>query len=91
MIYTVFAFLPFNLILPWIKTEQRLIKTLVLSPVRALRMISVYHLNIMFYYIRGYFRRGQDALKAIQNIAFIFLLGHWAVCAWMFLINVAED
>jgi hypothetical protein len=48
MIYTIFAFLPFNLILPWIKTEQRLIKTLVLSPVRALRMISVYNLNIMF-------------------------------------------
>lgn len=53
MIYTIFAFLPFNLILPWIETDVTLIKTLVISPVRALRMISVFNLNIMYQNIRG--------------------------------------
>jgi hypothetical protein len=90
MVVDILAFLPINLILPFIVPQNSILTIGCVAPLRIMRIFSATQLSKLFQKIQADFRQS-IVLEAIGNVFFIFCLGHWAVCCWIFLTQVMEQ
>jgi hypothetical protein len=56
-----------------------------------IRMVSVLRIFALFDQVKMEFRSYQKTLTMLGNLFFVFLIGHWAVCSWVFLTSVIEQ
>ncbi len=56
-----------------------------------IRMVSVLRIFALYDEVKVEFRRFQKTLTILGNLFFVFLMGHWAVCCWLFLTSVIEQ
>ena len=97
MFFDIIAFQPFNLILPLVfnfsddRSFGEWILLVSLTPLRLFRLVSVWGALRLYDQIKIDYRKSAQTLNSVGNIFFIFLIGHWAVCIWVFLTSIIED
>jgi hypothetical protein len=95
MIVDFFGMLPMNIILEYLVDTMHPGRTMFVSCLiglaRCTRLCSIMQAIVIYEEIKADFKKIDFAVYVIGNGIFCFLVGHWIVCLWTFLILVVEQ